>query len=64
MADKGVLCCLQLPFRFVNTFRGYTDCLGMRYAMLVGHVAPGGLRIDLDDLGRLLEMIDTELARQ
>jgi hypothetical protein len=64
MADKGVLCCLQLPFRFVNTFRGYTDCLGMRYAMLVGHVAPGGLRIDLDDLGRLLEMIDTELARR
>jgi hypothetical protein len=64
MADKGVLCCLLPPFRFVNTFKGYTDCLGMRYAMLVGHAAPGGFRIDLDDLGRLLEKIDTELARQ
>jgi hypothetical protein len=36
----------------------------MRYAMLVGHAAPGGFRIDLDDLGHLLEKIDTELARQ
>jgi hypothetical protein len=64
MADKGVLCCLQPPFRFVNTFKGYTDCLGMRYAMLVGHAAPGGFRIDLNELGRLLDKIDTELARQ
>lgn len=64
MADKGVLCCLLPPSRFVNTFKGYTDCLGMRYAMLVGHAAPGGFRIDLKDLGRLLEMIETVLARQ
>jgi hypothetical protein len=64
MADKGVLCCLQPPSRFANTFKGYTDCLDMRYAMLVGYAAPGGFRIDLDDLSRLLEKIDTELARQ
>jgi hypothetical protein len=63
MADKGVLCCLLPPSRFVNTFKGYTDCLGMRYAMLVGHAAPGGFRIDLNDLDRILERIDTELAR-
>lgn len=64
MADKGVLCCLLPPFRFVNTFKGYTDCLGMRYAMLVGHEAPGGFRIDLNDLCRLLEKIETVIARQ
>jgi Glycosyltransferase 61 len=63
MAERGILCCLQPPFRFANTFKGYTDCLGMRYAMLVGHAAPGGFRIDLNDLGRILEKIDTELAR-
>ena len=64
MADKGVLCCLQPPSRFANTCKGYTDCLDMRYAMLVGYAAPGGFHIDLNDLGRLLEKIDTELARR
>jgi hypothetical protein len=64
MADKGVLCCLQPPRRLANTIKGYTDCLGMRYAMLVGYATPGGFRIDLNDLSHLLEMIDTELARQ
>jgi hypothetical protein len=64
MADKGALCCLLPPHRFVNTFKGYADCLGMRYAMLVGHAAPGGFRIDLSDLGRILERIETKLARQ
>jgi hypothetical protein len=64
MADRGVLCCLQPPYRFANTCKGYTDCLDMRYAMLVGYAAPGGFHIDLNDLGRLLEKIDTELARQ
>jgi hypothetical protein len=64
MADGGILCCLQPPSRIAHTIKGYTDCLDMRYAMLVGHAAPGGFRIDLNDLGRVLETIEREFARQ
>ena len=64
MSEGGVLCCLQPPWRLANTFKGYTDCLGMRYALLVGHAARGGFRIDLNDFGRLLEKMERELVYQ
>jgi hypothetical protein len=64
MADDGILCCLQPPTRFNNTIKGYTDCLEMQYAILVGHAAPGGFSIDLNNLKRMLDRIDAELAHR
>jgi len=64
MADGGILCCLQPPSRFNNTIKGYTDCLDMQYAILVGRPAPGGFSIDMDGLKLMIERFDTQLARR
>lgn len=62
MAQGGVLCCIQPPFRFVNVIRGYANCLDMHYATIVGHMAEGGFRVDIDGMKRLLERIDGTLT--
>lgn len=63
MAEGGTVLCLQPPYRFNSSIRCFADCLGMHYAMLVGHQAPGGFRVDLEELKFLLERIDTMLGR-
>lgn len=62
MADDGVICALQPPNRFNNIYKDYTDCVGMRYAFVVGAPARCGFVIELDDLARTLEKIDRECA--
>lgn len=61
MAEGGVLCCIQAPSHFNNTIRDYTDCLGMRYSILVGRATEGGFLVDLDDLKLVLEKIDNSI---
>ena len=62
MADSGTLCILQPPYRFNNVFKDYTDCLGMRYAFVVGKSVPNGFMIELEDLARTLNRIQTLIA--
>ncbi len=59
MADRGTLCILQPPYRFNNVLKDYTDCLDMRYAFVVGKHVPKGFMIELEDLARLLNQIET-----
>ncbi len=61
MAPGGVLCCIQPPWQFTSVLREYTQNADVRYAVVVGHAAPGGLRVDLDDLKRVLERIEAAL---
>lgn len=63
MAPGGVICSIQPPFRFVNVIRDYTSCLDMHYATILGHVAGGGFRVDIEGLKRLLERIESTLTR-
>ncbi|EKQ67661.1 hypothetical protein OsccyDRAFT_3944 [Leptolyngbyaceae cyanobacterium JSC-12] len=58
MADDGVMLTLQPPFRFNNVYKDYTDCLGARYAFVVGKLVGTGFEIAIDDLARTLDKID------
>jgi hypothetical protein len=57
MADDAALCAFQPPTRFNNDYKDYTDCLGMRYAFVVGRPGDGGFVIDTDDIGRTLDLV-------
>ncbi|MHB1677805.1 MAG: glycosyltransferase 61 family protein [Sulfuriferula sp.] len=57
IADEGIMCILQPPYRFNNVFKDYTDCLGLRYAFVIGVEVEGGFIINTDDLKRLLDKL-------
>lgn len=61
MMDSGTLCILQPPHRFNNVFKDYTDNLGMRYAFVVGKPVANGFMIELQDLARTLNKIETQI---
>ncbi|HTO08017.1 MAG TPA: glycosyltransferase family 61 protein [Myxococcota bacterium] len=52
----GSLVTLQPPWRFNCVFKDYTDCLGLRYAFLVGARSGDGFRIDVGELERTLDL--------
>ena len=58
MADDGTLLTLQPPYRFNNVYKDYTDCLGMKYAFVVGKEVADGFEINLEDLARTLDKIE------
>jgi hypothetical protein len=60
MAADGVICALQPPYRFNNIYKDYADCVGLRYAFVVGAPADAGFVIGEDDLARTLEKINDE----
>jgi capsular polysaccharide biosynthesis protein len=59
LADGGTICQIQPPFRFNNVFKDYTDCLGMRYAFVVGHPSEGGFTLPIDELKRFLDRVES-----
>ena len=59
MVDGGTILTLQPPYRFNNVYKDYTDCMDMRYAFVVGKQVPGGFVVDIEDLGRTLDKIET-----
>lgn len=61
MAQGGILCCIQPPWRFNNIHRGQAECLNLRYAVIVGRPCEGGFRVEIDGLKRLLDKIDEAL---
>ena len=60
MAADGVICALQPPHRFNNIYKDYADCVGLRYAFVVGAPSDGGFVMGQDDLVRTLEKIDDQ----
>jgi hypothetical protein len=58
VADNGVILTLQPPYRFNNVYKGRGDCLGIKYAFVVGREVEGGFEISIEDLVKTLEKID------
>ncbi len=55
MSEKGTLMVLQPPFRFNNVNKNYTDCLGQKYAFVIGHPKDDGFVIDFDEFKTVLD---------
>ena len=47
------------PMRFGNVIKNYTDCLGMAYGFVLGHPADHGFRIDVEEVLRVIDMLET-----
>ena len=62
MAENGIMCALQPPYRFNNIFKDQADCLGLQYAVLTGEAVEGGFRIALDEVKELVDRLDGMLA--
>jgi hypothetical protein len=62
LAPGGTMLVLQPPYQFNNIFKDLCDCKGARYAFSIGHAAPGGFRIDLNSLDRVLDRIERDTA--
>jgi capsular polysaccharide biosynthesis protein len=62
MADGGVVLTLQPPYRFNNVHKDYADCLGLRYSFVVGKQVGHGFEINIEDLARTLDKINSTLA--
>jgi capsular polysaccharide biosynthesis protein len=56
--DDATFLVLQPPHRFSMSYKEYTDRVGMRYAFLVGDPAPDSFTISIDDLNRLLDIVE------
>ena len=56
VAPGGLVVTLQPPWRFNNLLKDMSDCLGFRYAFVVGLREPGGFRVDQDELDRTLDL--------
>ena len=63
MAEGGIFCALQPPYRFNNLFKDYTDCLGLHYALLTGVASQHGFTIPLDEVRELLDRLSNFLVR-
>lgn len=61
MGEDSVLCVLQPPNRFNNVYKDFTDCLGHRYAFVVGAPAEGGFVVQLDEIQRILAAIERQV---
>lgn len=57
MADGGAFIVIQPPDRFAMVYKEFTDCLGMKYAFLVGDESNKGFKIELDDLKRIIDRL-------
>jgi len=64
LATGGVMCALQPPYRFNNSFKDYLDCIehDLRYAFVIGKRVADGFEIDLNTLAKTLDRIDQVLA--
>jgi capsular polysaccharide biosynthesis protein len=58
IADGGTIFILQPPYRFSAMYKEYTDCVGMRFAYVVGYPTPQGFKINLDELAKTLDLIE------
>jgi hypothetical protein len=59
MADDAALVVLQPPNRFCLQYKEYTDALGMRFGFVVCDQAEEGFQVDIDELLRLLDRLET-----
>lgn len=61
VAKDGVILTLQPPYRFNNVYKGRVDCLGIKYAFVVGTQVDHGFEISIENLTRTLDLIHSKL---
>ncbi len=59
MADDAALVLLQPPDRFGMQYKEFTDAMGMRFGFVVCDPVDDGFKVDIDELLRLLDSIET-----
>ncbi len=58
MSDRGAMVVIQPPDRFNMILKNWTDCIGIRFAFVVGHAAEaGGFRADIGALNKMLDAV-------
>jgi len=62
-ADGCAFLILQPPDRFAMAYKEFTDRLEMIFAFLVGNRSQHGFTVPLDDLRRMLDLLDSKLNR-
>jgi|JRYL01.1.fsa_nt_gb hypothetical protein len=60
IADGGTFLVIQPPDRFAMTYKEFTDCMGMRFAFVVGEGAGDGFHVPTDDILATLDLIDRQ----
>lgn len=61
LAEGGAVLALQPPARFNNVFKDYTDAMDLHYGFSIGKPEADGFSIDLDELDRLLDRVETRV---
>ena len=56
--DAATFLVLQPPQRFAMAYKEFTDRMDMRFAFLVGDPDPGGFTVSIDELQRLLDIVE------
>ncbi len=56
--DEATFLVLQPPQRFAMAYKEYTDRMDMRFAFLVGDRHPEGFTVSIDELQRLLDIVE------
>jgi hypothetical protein len=62
MRSDGAIIAMVPPTRFMTHFKDLSDCIGLRYGMIVGTQASGGFRIDAGELLHLVDCVERRLA--
>ena len=57
LAENGAIVTIQPPRRFALPYKEFADRMNMPFAFLVGDCQGAGFRIDVNDLLRLLELV-------
>jgi capsular polysaccharide biosynthesis protein len=58
----GAIIAMVPPARFMTHFKDLSDCIGLRYGMIVGTPTGAGFRIDAGELLHLLDRVEQQLA--
>jgi capsular polysaccharide biosynthesis protein len=58
MDPEGSYLALQPPYRFSNVIKNYADIFERGYGFVVGHQVGEDFRIDIDEVLKVIEMLD------
>lgn len=58
IADDGAFVILQPPDRFSAVYKEFADCVGIKFAFVVGSKTNNGFEIDNGELNRIVDMLN------
>ena len=61
-AEGASFLALVPPTRFGNIIKNYTDCLEMQYGFVVGEPSGEGFKVELDEVLRVIAMMESRVS--